>query len=105
MDDEHKTCKGRLIMSPIGDETVIDRCILTNKHSDTGRTVHYKGGTILPRPFELRIVKYPGADGYYLIRLDNAGKELTDTYHSSVSDAKRQAEFELRVALGDWETA
>jgi len=40
----------------------------------------------------LRIAQFAGDDGYYLLRCDGNGKELTDTYHPSIEDAVDQAE-------------
>jgi len=41
---------------------------------------------------------------YNLIHLDKNGGEMTDTFHDSVEDALRQAEFEFLVKPEDWAT-
>ena len=68
----------------------------------TGNTTHYDGNKILPQPFALNIVKYDGDSGFYLFYLDESGKEQTDTYHESIEDAFKQAEFEFGVKKEDW---
>ena len=68
----------------------------------TGNTTHYDGNKILPQPFALSIVQYDGDSGFYLFYLDESGKEQTDTYHESIEDAFKQAEFEFGVKKEDW---
>ena len=54
----------------------------------------------MPQPQELQIV---GADaGVYLLYCDSHGQSMTDTFHLSVRDALRQAEFEFSVSESDW---
>lgn len=69
-------------------------------HAPTGRTTHYCGAEILPPPTELQIIKYRGEDGYNLVHLYGAGREVTDTFHGSVYSAKEQAEWEFGKGLG-----
>lgn len=70
-------------------------------HVPTGKTRHYHGG-LLPAPSSLRIGQYPGRTGFYLFYLDKDGRELTDTYHSTLSEAMSQAEFEFLVKPEEW---
>lgn len=66
------------------------------------KTIHYSGSTLLPKPFALSIVKYSDNEGYYLLYLDKFGEEQVDTYHETLEDAFRQAEFEFGVKKVDW---
>jgi hypothetical protein len=47
-------------------------------------------------------VRYPEADGVYLIYLDAEGGEITDTFHDSLQGAMDQAEWEYLVKKSDW---
>jgi hypothetical protein len=53
----------------------------------------------------LRIVQYDGGAGYYLMYVDNEGRELTDTWHESLDAAMAQATWEFRVEPEDWSSA
>ena len=80
-----------------------------SKHRPTGNTRHYYGSPLdpdeqvpVPVPTTLRIVQYDGEAAFYLLYLDAAGNELTDTWHQTLDDAKHQAEFEFNVAPDEW---
>ena len=47
----------------------------------------------MPPAAALAVVQYPSDAGYYLLYLDVAGNEVTDTWHASLDDALSQAEF------------
>jgi hypothetical protein len=59
----------------------------------------------VPEPAALRIVQYDDDGGFYLLYLDSDCVELTDTWHETLDDAKRQAEFEFGVQLDEWPEA
>jgi hypothetical protein len=69
-------------------------------HVATGNTRHTVGGEPMAAPTALEIVERDSA--YYLLYLDDTGGEMTDTWHSSLDDAKRQAEFEFSVHPDEW---
>lgn len=52
-------------------------------------------------PSFVEIVEYE--DGTYLFRYDAAGVSTSDTWHESVADAKKQAEFEFEIPSEGWE--
>jgi hypothetical protein len=79
------------------------RIRLGERHQPTGRTRHIAYGAEVRNVASLLIAKYDGDDGWYLLYLDAAGNELTDTYHDSVQDAKKQSEFEFDVQDSEWE--
>lgn len=54
----------------------------------------------IPRPETVEIQETDGA--FYLFRLDRAGKQLADTWHRTLDEAKAQAELEYAVAAGEW---
>ena len=72
------------------------------RHVRTGNTTHYAGGVLLPAPHSLRIVKLEPGFGFYLFHYDPHGEEMTDTFHDTVKDAMRQAQWEFGIAASDW---
>ena len=70
----------------------------------TGRTAHYQGDEEIVDISELRIVRYEGDNGYYLLYFNRKGEEVTDTYHDTIHQAMKQAEFEFNVKVDEWET-
>jgi hypothetical protein len=74
----------------------------------TGNTTHVQGVrhsgdlevTPLPDPKTVEIVEQEGA--IYLLRLDDRGACVADTWHETVEAAKAQAYFELGIEDGDW---
>ena len=83
-------------------ERLICSVVLDATHPPTGNTKHFRDGAETPSPSELRIVQYEGAPGYYLLYLNAAGQELTDTWHESVVKAKEQARWEFCVEPCHW---
>ncbi len=84
--------------------TVIQQVILGEQNKSTGKTRHVVSGSDMPLPAMLRIVRFPNDQGYYLLYLDKAGRELTDTYHDTLADAVDQARWEYEVQPEQWET-
>jgi hypothetical protein len=89
----------------VSDPLLRRRIRLGPQHQPTGKTRHYHGNTLLPAPYELRIVKYLDSNdpGCYLFHCDASGTEFTDTYHETVEDAMSQAEWEFGVKQDEWE--
>lgn len=83
---------------------VLRRVRLGREHAATGKTRHFVGGKPLSEPSELRIARYPDDPGYYLLYCDEAGSELTDTFHETLESALAQAEWEYQVRADEWET-
>lgn len=69
----------------------------------TGKTRHFRGADLLPPPHTLEIVQLPPDPGFYLLYLDEAGAEQTDTYHASIALAMEQAEYEFELSPPEWE--
>ncbi len=40
--------------------------------------------------------------GYLLLHFDASGVNFADTWHPTIDDAKRQAEFEFGIAADNW---
>jgi hypothetical protein len=41
-------------------------------------------------------------DGFFLLHFNVGGECFADTWHQTLDDAKRQAEFEFGIAAGEW---
>lgn len=74
----------------------------------TGNTTHLQGVRPasdlevmpVPDPKTVEVVEQEGA--VYLLRLDNRGECVADTWHETVEAAKAQANFEFGIEDGDW---
>jgi hypothetical protein len=73
-----------------------------SRHKPTGNVRHYNGGNPFPPTAELKIMRYEGTSGFYLLHFDIDGNELNDTYHDSLEDALHQAEYEFRIEPSEW---
>jgi hypothetical protein len=69
----------------------------------TGATIHRGPDGVIPPAKALAIVM--GEAGVYLLYCDGEWQALTDTWHSSVSAAKAQAEFEYAGISKKWKDA
>jgi hypothetical protein len=81
---------------------VLEEVQLTPEHVPTGNTRHYVGGSLMATPSTVRIARYTGDPGYYLLYLDENGQEQTDTWHENIADARHQATYEFRVQPHEW---
>ena len=74
----------------------------------TGNTTHLQaersvgGLEVTPAgdPTTVEVVEQEGA--IYLLRLDDRGECVADTWHETVEAAKAQANFEFGIEDGDW---
>jgi hypothetical protein len=71
-------------------------------HSATGVTTHRRDGRILPKPASLVIAQTADQPGFYLVYLDEAGEEMTNTYHDDLERAFAQAKAEFGVGPAEW---
>tara|TARA_B100000989_G_C19514774_1_gene461037 strand:+ start:479 stop:745 length:267 start_codon:yes stop_codon:yes gene_type:complete len=70
---------------------------------DSSRTRHLLDGEDIGLKIALlRVVQIDDDPGYYLMRCDSSGTELTDTYHESLKEALLQAEWEAYVPINSW---
>ncbi|MBI3551618.1 MAG: hypothetical protein HY077_03805 [Elusimicrobia bacterium] len=77
---------------------------LATAHVPTGKTRHSKGSRELPPPAEFQIVKYPDDPGFYLLYLDERGKEQMDTLHDTIDAVLSQAKWEFKINPDEWTT-
>jgi hypothetical protein len=75
----------------------------------TGKTKHTVGEfsegkpvpvKTLPVPAWVEISEEEGA--FYLLHFDARGSCFADTWHQTLDEAKRQAEFEFGISAGEW---
>lgn len=85
------------------DETILAE-VFVGDRAPTGNTLHTKDGRPIEHPDRLRIIRFNGDLDCSLIHYDSKGNELTDTCHSSVEEAMKQAEFEFAVTPSEWKT-
>lgn len=85
------------------------RIVAAIEPSFVRRVQHRRGaienGDLAPGPelpdAALLLIK-TNTEGTFLYRLTNDGSEITDTWHTSVEAAQRQAEFEFGSHLSEW---
>jgi hypothetical protein len=68
----------------------------------TDRTIHQVGGEVQGPAAALAICQYNGDLQHYLFYCDDQWNVRTDTCHSSLDDAKHQAEFEYEGISALW---
>lgn len=83
-------------------DRVVLCAILGPERLPTGKVCHFIRGAEAEPARELRIIQLDGDPGFYLIRFNVSGVEITDTYHDTVEMAMEQAEFEFGLMPGDW---
>jgi len=88
----------------MNDTVLIAEVDLNQDKEPTGKTRHVVGGTEMQPPSRLRIVSCVNDSGYYLLYLDQHSAELTDTFHATLAEAYRQAEWEFGVKAADWQS-
>jgi hypothetical protein len=80
-----------------------------NVKTATGKTRHTVGELVggkpvpvetLPVPAWVEISEEEGA--FYLLHFDANGTSFADTWHQTLAEAKRQAEFEFGIAEDEW---
>jgi hypothetical protein len=85
--------------------TTLFYVIISSRHLATGNTKHWIENSLLGQPYSLAICKYEKSPEYYLFYCDEAWETLTDTSHSSINEAKDQAEYEFVGISNDWKSA
>lgn len=68
----------------------------------TARTIHRAGGEVFGLAAALSICQYEGEQNCYLFHCDEEWNVRADTFHDSIDDTKRQAEFEYKGISTLW---
>lgn len=85
-----------------GDSKTLSYIFLNETHIKTGNTRHFVMGELVQEINGLAICKYEKDAGYYLFYCNQDWEIITDTYHNSIEDAKKQAEFEFINSIQSW---
>ena len=75
---------------------------IDQRHRHTGDCVQNVAGVPQGPAAGLAICSYLGEEGYYLFGCDATWSSITDTWHQTVEEAMRQAEFEYESISGTW---
>jgi hypothetical protein len=68
----------------------------------TGSCQHCVQAQIMGPVQALAICQYEGEAGYYLFSCDSRWQAVADTWHETIEDALRQAEFEYEGITTNW---
>lgn len=75
----------------------------------TGKTRHAVGEFVAGKPVPVKTLPVPAwveiseeEGAFYLLHFDANGTSFADTWHQTLEDAKRQAEFEFGIVAGEW---
>ena len=89
--------------SELDGSRVLATAIVGGAVRPTGATIHRGPDGVVPSASALAIVT--GETGVFLFYCDSEWQVLADTWHSSVSEAKAQAEFEYAGISKVWTDA
>ena len=87
----------------IGGAKVLMFSYIDARHKHTGACRQIVGGELMGPARALAICQYVGDQAYYLFGCDENWNSVTDTWHESIDDAKRQAEFEYAGVMQTWQ--
>jgi hypothetical protein len=100
--DGHERCEMKSAPHTIGGALVICYSPIDTRHRFTGNTRKIVGGTLMGAMAGLAICQYPGETEYYLFGCDGEWQAITDSWHQTLDEARRQAEFEYEGAAKSW---
>ena len=75
------------------------------RHHPTGKCRHIVGSIVAGPAAGLAICRDHNDAGYYLFGCDESWNSITDGWHQTVEEAKRQAEFEYTGVSETWQEA
>ena len=75
---------------------------IDQNHRSTGGCKQIVAGQLMGSMSGLAICQYDGEDAFYLFGCDADWQTVTDTWHQTLDDAKRQAEFEYEGINKTW---
>jgi hypothetical protein len=88
----------------LGAAEVILYTTIGSSHRKTYKTSRLIGGKQLGSAAGLAIGRYADEPGYYLFYCDSDWYPMTNTWHDTIEDAKRAAEFEYEGAAQTWQS-
>ena len=82
---------------------VLEVAFVDDRVTHTGRTNHWRNGELLPAARALVIAAYDDtADEFYLFYCDEDWNVRNDTYHTTLHEARSQAEYEYSGITAVW---
>lgn len=78
--------------------------IIDERQKPTGNTRHFVGSKLVGVFPRLAICQYESNESCYLFYCDKNWETITDTFHDSLDEAKRHAEFEYEGVTETWQT-
>jgi hypothetical protein len=88
----------------LDDARVLCFAAISGSVKPTGATAHYSNGQVQGPARALAICQYAGSDhDFYLFYCDEAWVVMNDTWHSTLEQAKQQAEREYEGISVRWQ--
>lgn len=87
----------------VGGAKVVLYTKIDDRHNHTGNCHQIVDGALLGAASGLVICQYEGEENYYLFGCDENWNTLSDTYHLTLEEAKKQAEFEYEGTHQTWQ--
>jgi hypothetical protein len=88
--------------SLVGGARVICYSPIDKRHRFTGACKQIVAGQLMGAMAGLAICQYDGEDAFYLFGCDAEWQTITDGWHQTLDEAKRQAEFEYEGISKTW---
>ena len=86
----------------IGGARVVCYTPIDERHRFTGACKQIVAGQLMGAMAALAICQYEGETAFYLFGCDAEWREITDGWHQTLEEAKRQAEFEYSGVTKTW---
>ena len=93
----------KTIPRDVGGARVVMYTPIDERHRHTGNCRQIVADVLMGAAAGLAICKSEEEGAYYLFGCDENWQTLTDTWHQSLDDAKRQAEFEYEGVGATWQ--
>jgi hypothetical protein len=87
----------------VGNAKVICYTTIDERHRHTGNTKQIWNGVLLGPASGLAICQYPNESSFFLFGCDDKWNVRSDTWHETLDDAIRQAEFEYEGSQQTWQ--
>ena len=82
--------------------TIVQFTPIDKRHRHTGNCRQIIAGVLQGPSAALAICRHDGEENVYLFGCDEQWSCLTDTWHETIEDAMRQAEFEYEGSSATW---
>lgn len=86
----------------VGGACLVRWTAIDDRHRPTGNCRQIVDGILQAPAAGLAICQYEGETAYYLFGCDAKWNTVTDTWHETLEDALKQAEFEYEGVSGTW---